>query len=385
MQIDQIGQGISDRRKQLGLSQEELARKIGVTRQAVSRWESGTALPSVDNMVELSRALEISVDELLQLTPQPQESSLSVQSIGLLMDEQTARQEKRIKRLTYALAVAALLLIAGIALSTAASLLHSSRMEDQLNTRISDINRTVSNSISSMDARIGYTIQQAVSDGNSRLTDSSDRCTYDHDSSSFVITLRAQVQELGEYSYAEFYILSNSSGKRFSAPAEMTDSGFVGSIYIPDDGQDFISGRAYISWQENGETVTEKIPFYDTATCHLRLEIDWLSLNTSIRQDHDLKVNPTALISFSGENADTYPVNVRYDIFLDGELIKTLTDPITIRHNEIEKNTFPTGISHTLPDFVTLEGITSTDGLLLRVTVTDALGREFTKEHIPTH
>ena len=68
MQIGEIGKGIAEKRKQAGLSQEELAKRLGLTRQAISRWESGAALPTVDNLVELARVLEVSVDELLQLT-----------------------------------------------------------------------------------------------------------------------------------------------------------------------------------------------------------------------------------------------------------------------------------------------------------------------------
>ncbi len=382
MQMDQIGQGISNRRKQLGLSQEELAKQIGVTRQAVSRWESGSALPSVDNMIELSRALEISVDELLQLAPQERASSLTPQSLGLLLDEQTARQEKRIKRLTIALIAAALVLAVGIGISTAVSVVRSSRMEDQLNEQISGVNRTVSANLSSINSRISQTVQQALNEGNSRLTDSSYRESYVHEHRAFALDLIAQVKELGEYANAEFYFLS-SSGNRVSVPAEWKDGGFTGRILIPDEGQDFISGRLYLSWQEGGETITEKIPFYNLTTCYLRMRIDGLHLNTATRQGYDLRVNPYTLISFSYEFADTYPTCIRYDIFHDGELIKTLTEPIVIRYNEIDKNSFPTGLTHTLPNFVPLDGITTTEGLMLRVNVTDALGREFTKEVIP--
>lgn len=378
MQMDQIGQGIADRRKQMGLSQEELARKIGVTRQAVSRWESGSALPSVDNMVELSRALDISVDELLQLAPHEKESTLTPQSLGLLLDEQTARQEKRIRRLTIALVAAALVLVAGIAISTAVNMVHSGRMETQLNEQISGINRTVSASISNMNARIGQTVQQALDEGSSRLADSRTRTAYDHDSRAFVVTLNAQVQELGEYANAEFYILSGSE-QRFSAPAEWTASGFTGRVYIPDAGQEFVSGRAYLSWQENGETITERIPFYDTATYLLRPSIIWISLNHRFIQGQDLYICPFAEICFSYEYSDTYPVSIRYDILRESELLWTATESFSIPHSDSE----PAYFDHSYPDYFPLEGVTSTEGLLLRVTVTDALGREFTREHIP--
>ena len=41
-------------RKQAGLSQEQLADRLGVTRQSVSKWESGTALPELVKLISLS-------------------------------------------------------------------------------------------------------------------------------------------------------------------------------------------------------------------------------------------------------------------------------------------------------------------------------------------
>ena len=52
-------------RKGRGLSQEELAERLGVSRQAVSRWESGTALPDAGNLRQISRLCEVSADYLL--------------------------------------------------------------------------------------------------------------------------------------------------------------------------------------------------------------------------------------------------------------------------------------------------------------------------------
>lgn len=52
-------------RKQKGMSQEELAEKINVSRQAVSRWEGGSALPDATNVLQLSKLFEVSADYLL--------------------------------------------------------------------------------------------------------------------------------------------------------------------------------------------------------------------------------------------------------------------------------------------------------------------------------
>lgn len=52
-------------RKQNGFTQVELAEKLNVSRQAISRWEVGTAAPSTDNLKELSNLYDVSVDYLL--------------------------------------------------------------------------------------------------------------------------------------------------------------------------------------------------------------------------------------------------------------------------------------------------------------------------------
>ena len=52
-------------RKHFGYSQEELADAIGVSRQAVSKWERGESSPDTDNLIELARLYHISLDELV--------------------------------------------------------------------------------------------------------------------------------------------------------------------------------------------------------------------------------------------------------------------------------------------------------------------------------
>ena len=52
-------------RKHFGYSQEELADAIGVSRQAVSKWERGESSPDTDNLIELARLYHISLDDLV--------------------------------------------------------------------------------------------------------------------------------------------------------------------------------------------------------------------------------------------------------------------------------------------------------------------------------
>ena len=56
---------IRARRMALGLSQEELAEKLNVSRQAVAKWESGKSFPASERLLELCRVLEIPAEQLL--------------------------------------------------------------------------------------------------------------------------------------------------------------------------------------------------------------------------------------------------------------------------------------------------------------------------------
>lgn len=59
-----IGKNIMDLRKKNGLSQEELAEKVGVARQTISKWELGETAPDLKQSKELSKIFNVSLDEL---------------------------------------------------------------------------------------------------------------------------------------------------------------------------------------------------------------------------------------------------------------------------------------------------------------------------------
>ena len=61
-----LGNKLAEARKKQNLTQEQLAERLGVTRQAVSRWESDAAYPETDKIVRMAQILEVSCDYLLQ-------------------------------------------------------------------------------------------------------------------------------------------------------------------------------------------------------------------------------------------------------------------------------------------------------------------------------
>lgn len=59
-----MGQIIKDLRKKNGFTQEELAERLGVTYQAVSKWENGTGMPDISQVVPLASIFKVSTDVL---------------------------------------------------------------------------------------------------------------------------------------------------------------------------------------------------------------------------------------------------------------------------------------------------------------------------------
>ena len=57
-------------RKQLNLTQEALAGKIGVSRQAVAKWEAGVSLPDLEKGSLLAEALGVTLDDLINYRPE---------------------------------------------------------------------------------------------------------------------------------------------------------------------------------------------------------------------------------------------------------------------------------------------------------------------------
>lgn len=60
-----LGERITEKRKEQGMTQAELAEKMLVTRQTVSRWEAGAVYPDIEKIAELAAILNVSCDYLL--------------------------------------------------------------------------------------------------------------------------------------------------------------------------------------------------------------------------------------------------------------------------------------------------------------------------------
>ena len=61
-----LGEKIKERRKQAGLSQEQLAERLNVSRQAITKWETNKGIPDIANLIAISDEFGLSLDELIK-------------------------------------------------------------------------------------------------------------------------------------------------------------------------------------------------------------------------------------------------------------------------------------------------------------------------------
>ena len=162
-----LGQNIQTARKAKGISQEALAEKIGVSRQALGKWEKDTALPGVDNLQALAKELGVSVDALLgSAAPDTAAPAVTLNALRDLLDarDAEARRRRRGAWLAAAAAAAVLLTVGG---GMAARL--QTRL-DGLAGQYGYLSSEVSRTNSDLSARM-QELQNAVRQGESTVLD----------------------------------------------------------------------------------------------------------------------------------------------------------------------------------------------------------------------
>ena len=86
MKKQTIGKMISSLRKEKGMTQLELADKMGVTDKAVSKWERELSIPDINSITRLAEIFEVSVDELMQNKVEDKENNVANNKVSEIAD-----------------------------------------------------------------------------------------------------------------------------------------------------------------------------------------------------------------------------------------------------------------------------------------------------------
>lgn len=100
-----FGENLKTLRKNKGITQEELAARLNIVRQTISKWEKGQSVPDAEMLVKLADIFEVPVSQLLgsRIAPDAQPNALAEQLARI--NEQLVIKNRRAKRIWTAIAV----------------------------------------------------------------------------------------------------------------------------------------------------------------------------------------------------------------------------------------------------------------------------------------
>lgn len=100
-----FGENLKTLRKQKGFSQEELATRLHVVRQTISKWEKNLSVPDADTLIRLAEILEVSVSELLGAKIENENTASDVAEQLSRINEQLAIKNRRSRRIWKVVAI----------------------------------------------------------------------------------------------------------------------------------------------------------------------------------------------------------------------------------------------------------------------------------------
>lgn len=106
-----LGENLKTLRKKKGLSQEELATRLHVVRQTVSKWEKNLSVPDADTLIRLAEILELSVSELLGEKIENESTTSDVAGQLSRVNEQLAIKNRRVHQIWKAITIIVIVLV----------------------------------------------------------------------------------------------------------------------------------------------------------------------------------------------------------------------------------------------------------------------------------
>lgn len=312
MQEQTLGRRIQEARKAAGLSQESLGERLGVSRQAVSKWEADAAVPELENLIAMSRIFGVTIGALLGVEPEaaedrseedapkaPGEGAEGAAPAGELTDRELAAVEaivrkyleavrrprwSRRKKIAVSTGICGAALAAALALGSGFSAL-GSRL-DQVQSQVYGIESSVGSQIGALAGQI-----RDILDEDSNLFAVSQAQVTDYDLTAETVTLQvsAQAKSWQDNTTALFTALL-SDGRQFSAEASGKNGTFTAQNWtLPMDQEILLSA----SLTTDGVTAADQLEtLYDCLPGNFRLDVwggfsqtDWSNQWTDFQGD----------------------------------------------------------------------------------------------------
>ena len=274
-----LGQNIQAARKARGLSQEALAEKVGVSRQALGKWEKDTALPGLDNLQALAAELGVGVDALLGAEQaDPAAPAVTLDALRDLLAARDA-EEKRRRRLWGCAGGAAFVVLAGLLAGTA---LQYERQIDALNQNYAALQSSYAAQQADLSAQISE-LQDAVRLGEATVLDwhwtPLDKLHKDADKSWMPVQIQVTPRTARDGMTARLAVRCGDDTQVYDMTAA-PDGSFAA------DGVVFTVGSAYdlsVQWTADGAATNETLGNVDFNEEMTEPEVVWSTEDSGYR------------------------------------------------------------------------------------------------------
>ena len=254
-----LGQNIQTARRAKGLSQEALAERIGVSRQALGKWEKDTALPGLDNLQVLAAELGAGVDALLGAEQaDPAAPAVTLDALRDLLAARDA-EEKRRRRLWGCAGGAAVVILAGL---LAAVAWQYERQIAALNQNYAAIQSSYAAQQAELSAQISE-LQDAVRMGEATVLDwrglPADKLHRDADKSWMPVQVQVTPRTVQDGMTARLAVRSGDDTQLYDMTAA-SDGSFAAQGIV------FTVGSTYdlsVQWTVDGTTTSEGLGTVD--------------------------------------------------------------------------------------------------------------------------
>lgn len=331
-----IGERIAQKRKELGLSQEALGEKMGVSRQSIYKWESDTALPEIEKLVKLGREFGVSVGWLLgEEDDAPERQELTPAQLAMVeeivgrylnarqadwdawkaeevpTDETQAPPEKPRRRWPWvaAAAAAAALCLVFLFSNLFSRLDQVTQNYNNLQNSVNNISYDVNSQIGSIAGRVEEVLQR-----QNTLTaeQSAEVVSTDYRAGTVTISARALPRTFTEGMTAEFVL--ESGGEGFAFPGVLgADHAFTAEVTVPLSDDIPVSVALIAGDQRQTQLLDEFFYLYSDSFPEIDLiPGDLWGSGNEVRQDATLRADPEDAAQIT---------SLRFGLFRDKTLV----------------------------------------------------------------
>ena len=377
-----LGQRIQELRKGMGLSQEALGEALGVSRQAVSKWEGDNGIPELDKLIAMSRLFGVTVGALLGVEtpaqPAQESSSGETERLETILEKYTqqtaAKSELRRKWLPVAALAAAFVL--GLLLWEIGSLRTTVKY---LRSEVSSLQMQVSNNLSNLSSQIRNSVYDILEEQNNLVRQFDWQVeAFDPESQTVTVRLTTSMKEYLASSQVQFLAdWTTVEEKNGLATGDWVDGpDFADTLTLPMNYHTEISIRVRDAEGNIKEQFVDTL--YQLHPENFQLEARNLTAVLAITG----RYNGVSYTTAKGQepHVEVYshyprlyqPQSAHMTVMVNGESV--LDEEMTVGKTPDDNGAFPATLQNGYLDLILKEG----DQVIITLTATDSLGRERT-------